>query len=172
MYTLAESASTVTGRPPARTLIRSLWKFAHQADRVYIAYTVCIRPAETVAKTVSLQSHSWSQDTVSCSDFHSIAHAQYANSASKTGGKLGKCECHADPSKPIRDATRAPADIAESFEVDREHAKELRKLRQSRSGPSSEAVPKASKRTHTAASSDESGQADDINQALRPLTSQ
>ncbi|KAL9052400.1 MAG: hypothetical protein Q9162_005430 [Coniocarpon cinnabarinum] len=42
---------------------------------------------------------------------------------------MGKCSCHSNPKEPITDAERAPQDIAEAHEDERERAKEWRRLR-------------------------------------------
>ena len=42
---------------------------------------------------------------------------------------MGKCQCHSNPKEPIRDAERAPQNIAEEHEDARERAKEMRRLR-------------------------------------------
>lgn len=56
-------------------------------------------------------------------------YSEHVSRVTEPGTRIGKCQCHQNPKEPIRDAMRAPQDVAEEHEDLRERAKEMRRLR-------------------------------------------
>lgn len=113
---------------------------------------VLVTKARTDAENVFLQSPTSSLDTVS-GPLPSYLRSRVGGiKLIDIGGKMGKCACHSNPREPIRDAMRAPQDVAEAHEDDRERAKEMRKLRQSRGSlPQDYDEQRPAKRSYSAA---------------------